>query len=263
MSKITTARELAEKCKMAATQYRTIYVLGCIGAPMTRASKDRWRKAYAYNRRADRVKVIEAADENTFGFDCVCLIKSLLWGWSGDRSKVYGGAVYVSNGVPDIDAGAMSARCKDASSDFDNIQIGEAVWMPGHIGVYVGDGLAVECTPKWAGGVQLTACNCDRAGYPRRNWAKHGKLPYVTYEAPPAANTGAALPKLRRGSKGASVKAMQILLIGYGFGCGVCGADGDFGTGTEAAVRKYQAARGLTADGVCGPLTWRALLGSN
>jgi hypothetical protein len=40
----------------------------------------------------------------------------------------------------------------------------------------------VECTPKWENKVQITACNCTKAGYNRRDWVKHGKLPYVSYE---------------------------------------------------------------------------------
>ena len=60
--------------------------------------------------------------------------------------------------------------------------------MPGHIGVYIGDGLAVECTPKWDNKVQITAvANIGKkAGYNSRKWTKHGKLPYVEYvvEAP-------------------------------------------------------------------------------
>jgi|GEM_PF-2925887 len=53
--------------------------------------------------------------------------------------------------------------------------------MSGHIGVYIGGGLAVECTPAWDDKVQITACNKTVYGYHRRNWTKHGKLPYITY----------------------------------------------------------------------------------
>lgn len=66
---------------------------------------------------------------------------------------------------------------------------------------------------------------------------------------------------LKKGSKGKSVKALQILLIGNGFSCGSYGADGDFGAATDAAVCKYQKANGLVEDGVVGNLTWSKLLG--
>ena len=77
----------------------------------------------------------------------------------------------------------MFSLCTEASDDFSNIKFGEALWMAGHIGIYIGDGLAVECTPKWENRVQITACNCDVVGYNRRNWSKHGILPYVDYAA--------------------------------------------------------------------------------
>ena len=43
-----------------------------------------------------------AADKNppVYGFDCVCLIKGVLWGWSGNAAKPYGGAAYASNAFP-------------------------------------------------------------------------------------------------------------------------------------------------------------------
>lgn len=65
---------------------------------------------------------------------------------------------------------------------------------------------------------------------------------------------------LSKGDKGAQVKSLQILLIGYGYKCGSAGADGDFGDATYKAVVKFQKAKGLTADGVVGSLTWNKLM---
>jgi putative chitinase len=56
---------------------------------------------------------------------------------------------------------------------------------------------------------------------------------------------------LRKGAKGEGVKLMQEAL-------GV-GADGDFGPGTERALKKWQSANGLVADGVAGPATFEKL----
>ena len=69
------------------------------------------------------------------------------------------------------------------------------------------------------------------------------------------------LPMLSKGSEGASVKVLQTLLIGYKYSCGAYGADGDFGSATYDAVRRYQKANGLVVDGIVGPATWKKLLG--
>lgn len=66
---------------------------------------------------------------------------------------------------------------------------------------------------------------------------------------------------LKKGCKGEDVKALQILLTGRGYSCGSAGADGDFGSGTDSAVRKYQKANGLVADGIAGKATMGSLLG--
>lgn len=181
MATITTAAQLAAKAVEVAKKYKTLYIMGCFGAPMNSANKERYCKNHPYNTSSSRTAMIKAATADTFGFDCVCLIKGLLWGWEGDKSKTYGGAIYNTNEVPDIGADSMIKVCKELSTDFSKIEVGEAVWTDGHIGIYVGDGLAVECTPSWKNCVQLTACNCTKSGYPRRNWKKHGKLPYVAY----------------------------------------------------------------------------------
>ena len=66
---------------------------------------------------------------------------------------------------------------------------------------------------------------------------------------------------LRRGMKGADVKTLQAALITYGFSCGTAGADGDFGSATAAALRKFQTKYGLGVDGIAGNATWSKILG--
>ena len=56
-------------------------------------------------------------------------------------------ASYAVNGVPDIGADTMITKCKGVSTNFSNVEVGEALWCSGHIGVYIGGGLAVECSP--------------------------------------------------------------------------------------------------------------------
>ena len=182
MAKVMKASEFVTKLRAVVMKYKTLYVMGCFGDNMTAANKKRYINHHSYNQSETRMKMINNASTDTFGFDCVCLIKAILWGWTGDMSKPYGGAVYASNGVPDIDADGMFNVCSDQSTDFSNIELGEAVWTNGHIGVYVGNGLAVECTPAWKNKVQLTACNCKKEGFNTRNWKKHGRLPYIEYD---------------------------------------------------------------------------------
>ena len=152
---ITTASNIAKRLTRIAKELKTVYRLGGIGAP---------------------------TGDGGFAFDCSGLIKSDLWGWKG-TNRPNGGAVFYANGMPDVNANEMIGMCRDVSSDFSEIQVGELVWLEGHVGLYVGDGLAVEATPLWKNGVQLTACNCDREGYPRRDWTKHGKFPFIYYES--------------------------------------------------------------------------------
>ncbi|KPI22673.1 Peptidoglycan-binding domain 1 protein [Actinobacteria bacterium OV320] len=59
-----------------------------------------------------------------------------------------------------------------------------------------------------------------------------------------------------QGDKGGCVTELQRLLRHHGYAVDV---DGDFGAGTASAVRSFQAAHGLTADGQVGANTERAL----
>lgn len=212
-----TNKEFVAKLKDIATNYKTLYVMGCFGAPMTAANKKRYinnGSAGGYNARSDRKAMINAASADTFGFDCVCLIKAVLWGWNGDKNKNYGGASYAVNGVPDISADAMIEKCKNLSTNFTTLEIGEAVWCKGHIGVYIGNGLAVECTPAWGNKVQITSCNCTKSGYNRRNWTKHGKLPYITYVAAQSTGSGTT----QKPSKSVDEIAREVIAGKWGNG---------------------------------------------
>ena len=178
-----TARELAAKCRDIATNYLTCYVWGGCGMPVTQATiRDKLLQYPAQNQKycAEAESLI---GRHAWMFDCVCLIKSVLWGWNGDWNKYFGGAVYRSNGVPDVSADGMIGLCRDVKSSFSSISVGEALWCSGHIGVYIGEGIAVECTPAFEGGVQITGVSniAKRANYYNRFWTKHGKLPWVVY----------------------------------------------------------------------------------
>lgn len=217
---IKTAAELAAACKGVAKNHKTLYVMGCFGAPMTPSNKDRYTRNHSYNQQTVRTVMIKSATANTFGFDCVGLIKGLLWGWSGNTSMNYGGAKYESNDVPDINADRMIQVCKNVSTNFASLKVGEVVWTTGHIGVYIGDGLAVECTPNWKNGAQITAVqNLGRkSGYNGRTWKKHGQLPYVSYPATPEKTIGQVAHEVILGKwgNGATRKA-KLEAAGYNY----------------------------------------------
>ena len=88
-------------------------------------------------------------------------------------------------------------------------------------------------------------------------------LQYLSNGAPaaapaaPQAAKSAAVPVLegvlKKGVKSAAVAAVQAKLG--------LKADGDFGPGTEAAIKKWQADNGLTADGIVGPKTYEKMMG--
>jgi hypothetical protein len=65
-------------------------------------------------------------------------------------------------------------------------------------------------------------------------------------------------PMLRKGDEGPYVLELQAELNDQLEGCRLV-VDGDFGSGTEAAVKDYQRSRMLDVDGIVGQQTWGAL----
>lgn len=68
------------------------------------------------------------------------------------------------------------------------------------------------------------------------------------------------LPILKRGARGFDVKTLYYLLHARGYGLAGGIDDTLFGDSLDDALRAFQKAAGLKADGQCGPKTWPRLL---
>mgnify|MGYP003298076894 CR=1 FL=1 len=160
---------------------KTVYALGCWGQVLDDAiinqKKNQLPKWYTPTKIAQLQKY-----KGAWAFDCVCLIKSILWGFDFNKTEKNGGAKYNSNGVPDVNADGILNYCTKVSTNFNNIPVGAIVWMVGHVGVYVGNGQVIECTPKWSNNVQYS--NLGNIGNKEghyRNWSKWGTLKWINY----------------------------------------------------------------------------------
>ena len=73
----------------------------------------------------------------------------------------------------------------------------------------------------------------------------------------PACGGTSGYPTLRRGAKSTYVLILQDALNALGYSTRTL--DGIFGANTESALRGFQRAVGLTADGICGCNSWKKL----
>lgn len=204
--------------------------------------------------------------ESQFGqkvHDCVGLIKGYRWCDTPDSEPAY-------KSVQDVAVSGLYMSCPESGSIDTMPDIpGVCVFMRdmSHVGVYVGGGYVVEATGHARGVVKTKLAG--------RGWGLWGKPRWISYEAaatpaqPEQTATQATastltvtgLPLLRYGDKGECVRSAQMLLIGRGYSCGWCGADGEIGQDTCNAVIAYQRACGLQQDGIIGAQTWARLIG--
>lgn len=132
---------------------------------------------------------------------------------------------------------------------------GLAVWRKGHIGLYVGGGKVIEFRGTDFGCVETVLKNRDFT-----HWLKLAEVVYndKAQSTVTTSENWELSRLLKRTSpimKGEDVRAMQRALISKGYSCGASGTDGQFGAGTESAVKAFQKANGLTADGIVGQYT--------
>ena len=109
----------------------------------------------------------------------------------------------------------------------------------------------VRSGAKWwgdetKGNKSISKINGAQSFYTYFGIAKPNVCPY----AEPTTN-------IKRGSKGDGVKWVQWHLNNRGFNCGKI--DGKCGKNTAKQITRFQQARGLTADGICGVKTRQAL----
>lgn len=182
--------------------------------------------------------------------DCVGLIKGFFWTGGGD-----GPNRYQSNNCPDTSADGMIRLCRETGPVPTMPEVpGLVLWRKGHIGVYIGNGKAIE-----ARGFRYGVVETRVAG---RGWTKWGRLPAGMLSCGGQAEETQAdeTVHVARGMTGERVARVQALLIKWNADAlPVWGADGAFGPETQAALAAFQKEAGLPATGVCDEATWAAL----
>lgn len=232
-----------------------VYWYGTCGYKCTESLYERKKKQYPAHYTASRASGYKAdIKAGRMCADCVGVIKSFFW-----KNGVIGGTNrYASNNCPDKSANGMFELCKEKGkiSTIPDVP-GLVVWRSGHIGVYVGNGYTIE--------LRGFAYDCQRRKVSAGTWTHWGKLPasmiqYVETDDEPVDEIELGDRILKRGMNGSDVKELQTALITLGYNLPKYGADGDFGSETEAAVKEFQKAHGLLVDGHFGPKSYKALL---
>lgn len=113
-----------------------------------------------------------------------------------------------------------------------------------HTGLHIGSGNIIHCSVEVKRG-KVTDGGWTHYAIPKK---LEGSEPMPVWR-----------PTIRKGSTGEDVKYCQQKLLDLGYDLGPSGADGQFGTKTLVAVKAFQAANGLSQDGIVGPLTWEKL----
>jgi hypothetical protein len=141
-----------------------------------------------------------------------------------------------------------------------------------HTALYIGDGKIVQASINEKGKITGGKTGDQTGGEiaVRRFYEyKHGWdciLRFVAAEPDNTRYIEMEVPRLTKGMRRAEVGTVQVLLNALGY-AGKNGRplkiDCDYGANTEYAVSLFQASKGLPSDGICGKLTWPALISSN
>lgn len=162
---------LAEHCKKW-LQYPTRYGWGCWGQPVSEsiitAKTRQYPDHYDRARQAELRRLIGKA----WLIDCVGLIKNYYWGMTPGGSEVE----YQLKTDVSADDMYYRASSKGVMRNMPDLP-GICVQLPGHIGVYIGDGKVIESTRGIFGDGVVTT---DLAA---RKWVHWLQCPFIDYKA--------------------------------------------------------------------------------
>lgn len=215
-------------------------------------------------------------------YDCSSAVITA-WEQAGVPVKSKGGATYTGNMYAAFTRyGFKDVTVKVNLSTGAGLQRGDVLLNHiHHVAMYCGAGYEVEAsinekgTAKYGTPGDQTGREILKRTY--RNYPWDCVLRYesvdeelvdeITIEPEPEPAEGAYMfttSTVQNGTKGASARLLQTLLKGlgyYGANGKVLTIDGDAGANTIHALKSYQRHVNLTADGICGPATWKKILG--
>ena len=144
------------------------YVYGTFGLPLTETTLDNKVRQYP-NEVGENEQLIREHWLGRRTVDCMGLIKSYMWYDPEDNNITYN-----AGGMPDIGCDTLfeQATVRGTIDTIPEVK-GLAVYAKGHIGIYIGDGYAIDAQSTTEG-VTKTKINT-------RKWTHWCKIPYVDY----------------------------------------------------------------------------------
>lgn len=239
----------------------TLYVYGSFGRTLTESLINQKAVQYAYNLpRKSLYKKIMDSKGTEYAFDCVGLIKAYYWNWNGGKTD------YKSN--QDVSANGMlsAAKVKGKIATMPEVP-GLLVHMSGHIGIYIGGGYVIECTPSTkfakqshgAGGVCKTKLT-------DRKWTSWCECPFIDYiddePVEEKVETSFFPPRgyFMNGDVSANVgKIAEFMRKMFPSYTSKKALGNTYGPYLIKAVTEFQKRTGLEPDGYFGPLTLKKL----
>lgn len=247
------AKQLVDFCE-AVFAAKWVYWYGTCGyacaEDLYRRKREQYPGHYGDSRKAGYMADIAAGATCA---DCVGMIKAFAWKGGDLSAPVKYDGKGTRTGCPDQSANGMYEICtRRGKIDTIPEDPGLCVWRSGHIGVYVGNGYTIE--------MRGFAYDCQRRKLSDGTWTNWGALPFIDYSGEVKPREYALGDRvLRKGMSGADVRQLQQELLHLNYQLPKYGADADYGSETERAVKQFQADHGLDADGIFGAQSLKAL----